>query len=635
MSKNTTSVSRRSFIAAAGAVAGVAAMSSVALADEAAEGEVAEEEAAAEGEAAEGEMGEMPEGGGEGGGDSSSSTSDYTARDLYDSWGWLGEAPEISDDEIVATYEADVVIIGGGHSGTQCAKEAAKAGASVIVLDQQSADSFAFYGEDIGTFNSQYVIDMGYGPYDEQDILAQWQQTTGYRTNPDLVLTYIRNSGAMIDDALAIVQERNPDILTYMNVQQPNTEYWTDTTEPCDMGNFKTYVGTFCMRSAILDEVVGGVGAYSTIGDLEDCCREVAEENGATWYYNTWAEVLVKDGDAVTGVIASNADGEYVKYTAAKAVVLATGAYQNNNPMMAEFFNEARELQAKNGTQAYSSTTIPTSGRDSGIGQRMGCWAGGRMEAGPAASLANVSGPGPFGFAPTLLVNRDGNRFMNEADFNAMGNHINRQPKGLYCNLFDANYYDIISRGGTNHGGVDFGVPEYVEQWTEDMEKVLDAGAEGYLVRHGCLTERSDMDQTHVYGAEDLETLAGYLGYEGDEITNLVATVERYNELCEAGYDEDYGKKADFMLPISTPPFYGCAGDTTGQAGTAVSLSGLVTNAKFNVLDDDDNPIEGLYAIGNCCGQRYALTYPGILAGNSIGQAMTNGYVCGQIVAAL
>lgn len=27
--------------------------------------------------------------------------------------------------------------------------------------------------------------------------------------------------------------------------------------------------------------------------------------------------------------------------------------------------------------------------------------------------------------------------------------------------------------------------------------------------------------------------------------------------------------------------------------------------------------------------------YPGILAGNSIGMAMTNGYVCGQVVAAL
>ena len=535
----------------------------------------------------------------------------------------------------MATYDADVVVLGGGHAGTQCAKEAAKAGAKVAVLDQQAQDMFMFYGEDIGTFNSQYVQDMGYGPYDEQDVLAQWERTCGYRANPELVLTYIRNSGAMIDDALAIVNEKNPDILTNMDVQQPDVEYWTDKSQPCDMGNFKTYVGTFCMRSEILDEVAEGVGAYSTIGQLEDCCREAAQENGAEWYYETAAVCLVKDGDKVVGAIATNADGEYVKFNAAKAVVIACGAFQNCQPMMSEFFNEAKELQAKNGIAAYTSTDIPESGRDTGIGHRMGCWAGGRMEAGPMASLANVSAPGPFGFAPTLILNRDGKRFMNEADFNAMGNMINRQPKGIYCNLFDANYRDIIARGGTNHGGVDFGQDTYVEQWTEDMTHVVDAGAEGYVVRHGCLTERADMNKTPVYGAQTLEELAGYLGYEGDAVTNFVASVERYNELCEAGKDDDFGKKADFMLPISEPPFYGSVADSSSQAGTAVSLGGLVTDATFNVLDDEDNGIPGLYAIGNCCGGRYALTYPGILAGNSIGMAMTNGYVCGQVVAAL
>ncbi len=605
-------MTRRSFVSAAAMSSAVALSASVALADEAKD---AEEKDAKQ---------DKPAGQSEG---------LESARELYK--GWLGEAPQISDDQIVATYDADVVVLGGGHAGTQCAKEAAKAGAKVAVLDQQAQDMFMFYGEDIGTFNSQYVQDMGYGPYDEQDVLAQWERTCGYRANPELVLTYIRNSGAMIDDCLAIVNEKNPDILTNMDVQQPDVEYWTDKSQPCDMGNFKTYVGTFCMRSEILDEVAEGVGAYSTIGQLEDCCREAAEENGAEWYYETAAVCLVKDGDKVVGAIATNADGEYVKFNASKAVVIACGAFQNCQPMMSEFYNEAKELQAKNGIAAYTSTDIPESGRDTGIGHRMGCWAGGRMEAGPMASLANVSAPGPFGFAPTLILNRDGKRFMNEADFNAMGNMINRQPKGIYCNLFDANYRDIIARGGTNHGGVDFGQATYVEQWTEDMTKVADAGAEGYVVRHGCLTERADMNKTPVYGAQTLEELAGYLGYEGDAVTNFVASVERYNELCEAGKDDDFGKKADFMLPISEPPFYGSVADSSSQAGTAVSLGGLVTDATFNVLDDEDNGIPGLYAIGNCCGGRYALTYPGILAGNSIGMAMTNGYVCGQVVAAL
>ena len=104
--------------------------------------------------------------------------------------------------------------------------------------------------------------------------------------------------------------------------------------------------------------------------------------------------------------------------------------------------------------------------------------------------------------------------------------------------------------------------------------------------------------------------------------------------MVQAGVDTQYGKKSDFLLPIEGP-FYGSVDTSVGQAATAVTLGGLATDGKFNVLADDDSSIGGLYAIGNCCGGRFALTYPGILAGNSIGQAMTNGYACGRIVASL
>lgn len=65
-------------------------------------------------------------------------------------------------------------------------------------------------------------------------------------------------------------------------------------------------------------------------------------------------------------------------------------------------------------------------------------------------------------------------------------------------------------------------------------------------------------------------------------------------------------------------------------AGIAVSLGGLVTDSNMQVLGDDDKPIDSLFAVGNCLGGRYALTYPGVLAGNSIGMAMTNGYCVGK-----
>jgi hypothetical protein len=561
---------------------------------------------------------------------SSSSSGTITARDHYE---WLTDEPDVDESLVTQTVSVDVVILGSGHSGTQCAKSASAAGASVAVLESQTEDTQFYYGEDIGTFNSQYVQDLGYGPYDEMEILEQLKRTGGYRVNPELIKNYIENSGAMADSFIGLVQERNADLLTYMNVQQPCTEFWTDRSVPQDMGDFKTYVGTFCMRSAILDEAVSGVGSYSNIGKAEALCRAYAIEKGAQWFFGTTAiKVIVENGKA-TGAYGQDADGNYIRFDAKKAVVIALGAFQNNPQMMKEFFRESWELQAKEGTDAFTGSTV-TGTRDIGVGHQIGCWAGGRMEAGPMASLANVSAPGPFGFAPTLYLNRDGKRFMNEADFNAIGAQVCRQPQGLYCCIYGNNYEDIIKRGGTNHGGTDFGQPTYVAQWEEDMTKVVAAGKDGYLVRHGCLTERANMQQTRMYGANTLEELAGYLGYEGDAVENIVASVAAYNELVAAGEDTQYGKKPDFLLPIEAP-YYGSVASSVGQAATSVTLGGLVTDGSFNILDDADDPIGGLYAIGNCCGGRFALTYPGVLAGNSIGQAMTNGYSCGKIVAAL
>jgi hypothetical protein len=554
-----------------------------------------------------------------------------TARSHYQ---WLGSEPSVDDSQVVKTVDVDVVVLGSGHSGTQCAKSAAESGATLAVLESQAEETQFYYGEDIGTFNSEYVKKLGYGPYDEMDILEQLKRTGGYRVNSELIKCYIENSGPMADSFIGLVQQRKPDLLKNMNVQQPNTDFWTDKSKPQDMGNFKTYVGTFCMRKDILDQAVSGVGAYSTIGDAEGVCREYAIEHGAQWFFGTTAMKVIVDNGKAVGAYGKDSDGNVIRFNAKKAVVIAMGAFQNNMEMMKEFFRESWELQAKDGTDAFGNATDGSATRDIGMGHKIGCWAGGRMESGPMASLANVSAPGPFGFAPTLYLNSLGKRFMNEADFNAIGAQVCRQPKGLYCCIYGNNYEEIIKRGGTNHGGTDFGQATYVSQWKEDMTKVVAAGAEGYLVRHGCLTERANMQQTRMYGANDLATLAGYLGYKVDAVQNIVESVAAYNRLVQAGVDTQYGKKSDFLLPIEGP-FYGSVDTSVGQAATAVTLGGLATDGKFNVLADDDSSIGGLYAIGNCCGGRFALTYPGILAGNSIGQAMTNGYACGRIVASL
>ena len=61
-------------------------------------------------------------------------------------------------------------------------------------------------------------------------------------------------------------------------------------------------------------------------------------------------------------------------------------------------------------------------------------------------------------------------------------------------------------------------------------------------------------------------------------------------------------------------------------------VGGLSVNTDLQVLDDEKKPIEGLYAAGNTCGQRYAIQYHTPTSGNSCGSALTTGYIVPEYI---
>lgn len=130
----------------------------------------------------------------------------------------------------------------------------------------------------------------------------------------------------------------------------------------------------------------------------------------------------------------------------------------------------------------------------------------------------------------------------------------------------------------------------------------------------------------NAYTTDTLEELAGLIGIDP---AAMQASVDRYNELVEAGVDEDFHKQADFLFPVVEPPFYACK---VGVALLAI-VGGLKINNKLQVLDANRQPIEGLYATGNVSGDLYAVDYPINMAGNSNGRCVTWGYLLGQILA--
>lgn len=135
-----------------------------------------------------------------------------------------------------------------------------------------------------------------------------------------------------------------------------------------------------------------------------------------------------------------------------------------------------------------------------------------------------------------------------------------------------------------------------------------------------------DYNDYTYFTAGTLEELAEKISVPADALT---ATVERYNELCARGVDEDFCKNPRFLYPIDEPPFYA---SKVGAVLLAV-VGGAVINTDFQCLKQDGEPIEGLYAIGNTAGGTYAVDYPINIPGNSHGRALTQGYLCGRKLA--
>ena len=88
--------------------------------------------------------------------------------------GWLGEEPEIADDEIAESLSCDIVVCGAGHSGVACARKAAEDGASVILIEKQPEDGYTVIGNDIGHLNSQWQTEtIGIPSYDPVELVSK------------------------------------------------------------------------------------------------------------------------------------------------------------------------------------------------------------------------------------------------------------------------------------------------------------------------------------------------------------------------------------------------------------------------------------------------------------------------------
>ena len=244
------------------------------------------------------------------------------------------------------------------------------------------------------------------------------------------------------------------------------------------------------------------------------------------------------------------------------------------------------------------------------------------MALGPLAPMTHHMG-GALGVDAFLQLNVRGERFMNEdIPGQNIQDQLSRQPEARSFQIIDAKWPEQLACQGTGHGFVNYFVPEdEADQWPAVVGEDASASFTGYT------TEQMFLDAI-TYQADTIEDLAKQMGLPKDAV---VASVERYNELAHQGSDDDFGKRADRLFPLETPPFYACE---FGDAGMLVCMGGLECDLDLHVVDDDKNPIPGLYVAGNTMGGRYAVEYPVTEAGISLATAMTFGRLAGVNAAA-
>ena len=522
---------------------------------------------------------------------------------------WRIAPPEVDESLITGTVDADIAVVGLGYAGSAAFRAAAEAGAKVVAIEAMEEDRFSVLGEQVGHLNSQYLAEKGVPKVDPIDFYNNWMVNCSNKANPGLIMKFANKAGEAFDwyTTGAVGREAMENTRLMFWPKAPNF----DGTD----GAYRFWVGTVEFRN-------GRWPGYPNLTDVAKANHAKAKLAGGTALYGVHGERLITDGTgAVRGVIACRKKtGEYIRINAAKAVILAAGDFSRDQEMCEDLLPDMRGLMDE-GEKFFGA------GRD-GSGIRMGVWAGGRLEAGPIATMGGNyhSLQGLIGSYGSLWLNCRCRRYCNEmfGDPVLTGFPGAEEERGSFYNVFDSGIIGDLAAALPTHTGFRYNQEEERRAVLDVMAQVDAAGKDGVNYR-----------AVQVFSGKSWEELADNMALNDECRVNFLAAVKRYNEVCKNRRDEDFGKDPKFLRPLDKPPFYAERYGKSKIGRLMVSCGGLLTDADQNVLDKDRRPIPGLYATGNCCGRRFGAQYFTPSAGVSLGIAITLGREAGLTAAAL
>lgn len=507
---------------------------------------------------------------------------------------WAFEIPPEPIDErlISETITTGLVVVGEGMSGLCTALSANEAGVDTIIVTASSRP--VGRGGSVAASYSKIMQAQGYSRQEVENFYLQEFAAASYNIDQRKWYSFYNNSETAMNWLIDMVEADGVKVV----LENDNED------EPCSPTNQP--VGTH----AFIGSGITFAGAGITLA------LKTLEKNyllrGGRVAYNTVAKQLVRDNGGtgrVTEVIAQDREGKYIRYTAQKAVVLATGDFSANRDMMTKYCpTYAKHFVNK---EINYDAGFVEKGIFKGDGHLMALWAGAAWQRtypnAPLIQGSRLCSNMPYGSHRGLRLNRNGERFMNEdsnAPYTALS--VLREPGEIAYAIWGTNYaYDI---GWQAHGSV--------------------RGSEGTRPEDVIKMWEKEVANKKAVKGETVAEVVEKLGLPLDETR---ATVERYNAFCRQEYDTDFHKKTKYLQQIKDAPFYG---GLISQYRFFSVLGGPRTNHKMQICNENDEPIKGLYAAGSMIGDMYANCYNFRIAGHNYGCCLTFGYLTGKYIAA-
>ena len=483
--------------------------------------------------------------------------------------------------EFVAEETADIVVVGAGIAGCVATQSAVESGASVICIEKFGKPTA--HGSDVGAINSivQEREGVRVDPLEAARLIYGWSQQ---QANYNLIRIWADRSGEVLSHYVRMAEARGYTVR--INSRLTARADWYDLEEKYRM-----------FRTAHLFDIPEGSDLPARrwgAAYLVDVVFADAQERGARFLFNTPAEQLIKENGRVAGVIARGENG-FIRINARRGVILATGGITDNDEM--------KECFCPISLRVDKVENFPKGG-NMGDGLVMGRWIGAafsRCYPAPIIHPVNLSVLGPGMASSWLIVDRYGRRFMNETAFEPMVTNARlNAPGNIAWTIWDADYLEHFRKQE----------PDKFSALPADVAEQVEACVEsGEYVRADLLAELADAI--------------------GVPANNLEATVARYNELVDSGVDEDFGVPERFLSPCRRGPFYA----TKISAWLLTLPYGLHVDDNSQVCTEDDDPIPGLYAVGNVQGDYWANSYPVTCPGSSHGRSVCFGRLVGCALA--